>query len=281
MQAAYAKMQIPQGYLIYAAEDSLRVLNLRSRIDRPLYKLSNSLINHLSKANENKIVFHVSSYHEFIYELNLKTMRLTSLVEGYGPTFILAHNGYYYFPMQGCCYLFFKKSDHNGYVKIGKALGAIDGDHIVPIDDDRMVYIPPNYESKGLLRLYNLKTRSSKTLHITGCDDVYIWRSATKQLLCCDNKDKYFLTDLDGSNRQYINPRGDPVLYLPKSDDLIINDLESWHFLTEVYDIAIYNFKKDKAKVLLKERGLGLNDAVYFEHLPKKLEEKLFGKKKN
>ena len=100
-----AKLNDLKGYLIYPSDGGLEKLDLKTKISKRIFNLPmHGYIKNLSKAEKDNLIFFGYLFKEgpgeFIYELNLKTEKAKVLTEGYAPTFIPTHNGYYYFSIK-------------------------------------------------------------------------------------------------------------------------------------------------------------------------------------
>ena len=109
---------------------------------------------------------------------------------------------------------------------------------VVPVDEDRVVFLPRDYPSmRG--KIFNVKTLETSELPIAGCVPE-LWRQATKQLLCFDiDRAEHLLIGLDGRNRERVGPFNFvPLLYLTELDAALIG-FEDGHD----HRVAIFSLK--------------------------------------
>jgi len=116
---------------------------------------------------------------------------------------------------------------------------------LVAISDHEVAYYDGNN-----LEIFDADLNSSVPTKLSTCIP-YLWRSATKQLLCSEGDSfRYFLTNLEGSSVSALKDLNNhiPLLYVNEVDEAIFNGISvdlGGTGLKEGGDLWIYNFKKD------------------------------------
>jgi hypothetical protein len=113
---------------------------------------------------------------------------------------------------------------------------------LVQVADNELVF----YDGTKV-RLFDVDIGELSELNIADCVP-YLWRSKTKQLLCSNSfSTKYFLTNLDDTGRQDLDPRytGVPVYYIEQMDIAVFSGtkLGLENGVHEIGTIALYDFE--------------------------------------
>jgi hypothetical protein len=134
---------------------------------------------------------------------------------------------------------------------------------LVPISDDEVVF----YDGERP-KLFNIKTGVLSDLNITECVP-YLWRSRTQQLLCSKGDSfNYFLTNLDGSEREALNIGENhvPLYYIDQLDAAIFNGTELGlkgkpH---EVGTLSFYDFDKKSMNKVVGDAMVGVGAVIWY-----------------
>lgn len=163
-----------------------------------------------------------------------------------------------------------------------KSIEVIDTDanaypmSVVPISKNEFLYESKRGGAHGIW-MYDFESgEATELIGLKTCSLNYaIWRSQTNELLCSEKLENgrytggYFLTDLNGDNRQYVN-FGDgkswPVIYIDSLDALVLQERAASLFTGEFYPVYIYRFSEG-LKTEISEDNMLSRRIVYLEDL--------------
>lgn len=220
----------------------------------------------LSKIGDKKFLFDdsIDTNKSYINEFNIETGEIKKIIKGGYPFYMATHKKLFFVSSESNDkQSFFYVVDYNSHIQENKPITVgLTGSVIerpIQVSDDEVIF--SNANKPGEIIMYNVVTNQSKILPIQNCDHPYIWRSATKQLLCRNTKTLYFLVGLDGKNIEKIEFSFDDSavsanMYLPKYDKLLFNRREAF-FLTEHDNLWLYDFKTKTKQRVLKATGIG------------------------
>ena len=110
---------------------------------------------------------------------------------------------------------------------------------------------------------YNLFTGKIEFIKIDNCYPA-LWRDKTNELVCINqdkkSKNNYFYAQANGKIDSYFKLRGDLFLYMPDSDEAVMNIPE--YFSDGVYS-AIYNFSTGEVKKIPDGVNLYPGSSIY------------------
>lgn len=271
---------LPDGSLIFGMGQGLYKMDFKTCKPVKLYENNQGSFTKISKIDNNRFLFaQVGLPEPGIKSFDLKTNKIELIYRGgFSPYYNSIHQKMFfnYIPSyKDGPFLWvgtLKDSVVTSVQKITKGSVYTNDIGVISVSSDEVVF---NYRnSNDHIFSYNVVTNKLKTLPITNCDYPQIWRSATKQLMCYDSKNKqYFLTDLSGKKMELVEtmPSFKPVLYLSKYDELVfsVNTIVSGHkdgvfVADEKGHLGVYDFKTGRSQIISDEVSLGTGDAAYY-----------------
>lgn len=265
-------IRLPQGRLIYVGQtDSLYQLDFKTLKAKKIFELPMSgSIKHLSLIDHRDLLFHAflakETPNNFIMELNLNTFKTGKVREGYGPKYMPMHQSFFFYDTAiDSGPSLYSASLQKPFERGGRIIqtsGAVDSDTVIPVSENKIVFIAKDSSNSNAILQYDLRSRALKKLSIQNCTMPKLWRDETNQLLCFDReKYKCFLTDLDGKNVRYIDAVY-PVVSIPETDQMVIS-VPYVRFFVEHHGLYLYDFKTGETREIVNDSGAGLGDAVY------------------
>ena len=263
-----------QGKLIYSPSYKIYELDLATRKQHQLIEL-NSSSHSISVIDDLLLLIGTDAdASSKIQEFDTSRLTFRTVTEGYRPMYMQAHHKFFYFA--GDLYLI----ELNGPVQSPRkvAEGEFSYAHAIPVSDDEVVFPIVSDAGHTPPYRYNLVTDKLERLPFNRQCTSYVWRSASKQLLCgIDGTYEYYLIGLDGQQSVPVDLSGlpnkapVPLLYIPKYDVLILNVARvAWvdSRPDERFDLWAYSFKDKHSELLVEGTAPGRGAIVWVEKGP-------------
>lgn len=248
------------GTLVISTGQQIETLDLKTLERRVVLK--DQWPSKLAKIEDNRVLMASDSG---IHELDLKTITVKKIREGYSPQYVSEHRK-----------LFFRDLSISGKDEIVLFIADIDEpanaeeikippqkkygfsqDQVIQVSRDEGVF---RYDEE--IWAYNIPLRTVRKLPIGTCPILAVFRSASNQIICGHyhkgGKGRKFLVNLNGENVEELPSLATsvPLVYLPKFDVLITVKKRLKLFpifkLGETADLWVYSFK-DGSETLLKK----------------------------
>lgn len=207
-----------------------------------------------------------------VQKFDANTLSFGAIVaRGEKPVYIPKHHKLFYFA--GNLYLVGLDNSPQSAHKVAE--GSFSYSLVIPVSDDEVVFPIAGDAGKTPPYRYNLVTDKLDQLPFTRQCTPYVWRSASKQLLCgVDGTGKYYLIGLDGQRMTPVDFSGlpskmpIPLLYIPKFDVLILTVARTkWlgRHAGEHFDLWAYSFKDRRSEKLLEDNAPGRGGIVWVD----------------
>lgn len=255
------------GKLILSGARSLYEADLQDKHIVPIHGLDDQslLYGQLSKIDDERFLFERGTP-EQIYEYNRRTRIARPIRPGSRPTYIPEHDKflfYQYDPVAKQTKLY-EADLKNPVVSAREVEKGSFGYPLPVIQVSRDSVVFPQASDRYGYRVwhYNLVNAELKSLPLEDCLP-YIWRGATRQLLCFDvPKRSYYLTSLDGKDAQYLPELGADIVeaYVHEHDTLLVGRVRLEIFpwpRGELHSIWAYHFEQRRMVRVLEETASG------------------------
>jgi hypothetical protein len=256
-----------RGKLIYSPNDTIYELDLAAREQRNLFegKLSDNSITAIDASH--LLIGTYLAASSIIQEYDIENLTFETVAAGYRPVYMRAHHKFLY--SWGDLYLADLERSTKDVRKIAE--GEFSYAHVTPVSEDEVVFPIVSDAGHTPPYLYNIVTERLGPLPFSRQCTAYIWRSASKQLLCgVDGTREYFLIGLDGQKSVPVDfsslPSNTPLplLYIPEYFVLILNVARvAWG--SERWDLWAYSFTEKSGELLVENTAPGRGAIVWVD----------------